>query len=798
MAVLMLFFTAGCAQDEPGETPQEQSEVMPQEQAGNAASPAAAGGIDRTILPVKSPEFKGIISETFEDSKQDYPQPVEAPEGAPNVVVILIDDCGFGQPGTFGGPVPTPAFDKLAEQGLRYNTFHTTAICSPTRAALLTGRNHHQVATGTITELSTGYPGYHSVWPDETASIAEILKDNGYNTAAWGKWHNTPDWETSPIGPFDHWPTGLGFEYFYGFQGGETSQWEPQLFRNTTPVEAPGKPEEGYHLTEDLVDDAIAWINQQQSISPDKPYFVYFATGATHAPLHAPDEWIEKFKGQFDQGWDKVREETLARQKEMGVVPENTELTPRPEEIAAWDSLSSDEKKLYAHHQEVFAGFLAHTDYHVGRLLDAVAALPDADNTLIIYIMGDNGPSAEGSLTGTLNNMMTQNGIPDDVEGQLAVLDEIGGPLHENHYPVGWAWAGSSPFQWMKRVPSHFGGTRNGMVISWPARIKDTGGLRTQFHHVIDVVPTILEAANLPEPTEVNGVAQTPIAGTSMLYSFNDVDAPSHRTTQYFETGGHRAIYNDGWVAASFHGVPWELSGSIGFENSTWELYNIEEDFSEAVDLAEKYPEKVAELEKIFDVEAKKYNVYPLDDRFVERAVNPERPSVTRGKTHFEYSAGATRIPEGSAPPIYARDHSITVNFEMPDKGGDGVLVADGGSSAGFTLYVMNGKPVYEMNFFGKERYLVEAADVLPKGEVALTMIYTQEGEAPEGGTATLLVNGEKVASGKIGMVPPVRYSATETLDIGMDLGAVVSTSYHDKAPFAFDGKIEKVAFDLE
>jgi len=759
---------------------------------------AAEKGINRTTLPVISPEFKGKIAETFEDSKQDYPQPLEAPKGAPNVVLILIDDIGFGHPGTFGGPIPTPALDRLANRGLRYNTFHTTAICSPTRAALLTGRNHHQVATGTITELSTGYPGYNSIWPKETASIAEILKDNGYNTAAWGKWHNTPDWETSPIGPFDHWPTGLGFEYFYGFQGGETSQWEPQLFRNTTPVEPPKRPEEGYHLTEDLVDDAIGWINQQQSISPDKPFFVYFATGATHAPLHAPKEWIDKFKGQFDQGWDKVREETLARQKKLGVVPENTKLTPRPKEISAWNSLSKDAKKLYAHHQEVFAGFAAHTDYHVGRLLDAIAALPDADNTLIIFVAGDNGPSAEGSLTGTLNNMMTQNGIPDTVEDQLPKLDEIGGPMHENHFPVGWAWAGSSPFQWMKRVPSHFGGTRNGLVISWPARIKDEGGLRSQFHHAIDVVPTILEAASLPEPKVVNGVKQTPMAGTSMMYTFDNPDVPSHRRTQYFETGGHRAIYHDGWVAASFHGVPWELSGSIGFKNNKWELYNIEKDFSEAVDLSDKYPEKLKELEGIFDAEAKKYNVYPLDDRFVERAQNPERPSVTRGKTHFEYAAGAKRIPEGSAPPVYARNHSITVNFEMPAKGGDGVLVANGGSSAGFSIYVMDGKPVYEMNFFGKKRYSVKSDKALPAGKVTLTMNYTQQGKAPEGGTATLLVNGKEVASGMIDMVPPVRYSATETLDIGMDLGAVVSTSYHDKAPFAFDGKIEKVVFDLK
>ena len=623
------------------------------------AEPAQADGLQ---LPKPDPEFKGKVGKTFADSKEDFPQPLRAPKGAPNVVVILLDDLGFGQPGTFGGSIPTPNLDKLASKGLRYNRFHTTGICSPTRAALLTGRNHHQVATGTITELSTGYEGYHSIWPRSTASVARVLKENGYSTAAWGKWHNTPDWETSPIGPFQHWPGGLGFEYWYGFHGGETSQWEPQLFRNEIPVEAAKRPEQGYHLTEDLVDDAIGWINRQKSIAPDKPFFTYFATGAVHAPLHVPKEWIKKFDGKFDQGWDKVREETLERQKKLGVVPAETKLTPRPKEIEAWDSLSPDAKKLYARHQEIFAGFVAHTDHHVGRLLDAIAALPDADNTLIIYVAGDNGPSAEGSVTGTINNMMTQNGVPDTVKAQFEKLDEIGGPLHENHYPVGWSWAGSSPFQWMKRVPSHFGGTRNGLVVSWPNKIKDKGGLRTQFHHVIDIVPTIYQAAGINTPKEVDGIAQVAIAGVDMSYSFNEAKAPGTRTTQYFETGGHRAIYQDGWVAASFHGVPWALTGSIGFENNPWSLYNVEEDFSQAIDLAAKHPEKLTALKALFDKEAEKYKVYPLDDRFVERGINPNRPSVVAGRTKFTYSAGTTRIPEGSAPPIYQRSHKITVS----------------------------------------------------------------------------------------------------------------------------------------
>lgn len=757
-------------------------------------------GPDRSSLPVPDAEFEGKIGRTFEDSKQDYPQPVEPPKGAPNVVLILIDDLGFGHPSTFGGPIPTPELDELAASGVKYNRFHTTAICSPTRVALLTGRNHHQCATGTITELSTGYPGYHSIWPRSCASIAEVLKGHGYSTAAWGKWHNTPDWETSPIGPFDRWPTGLGFEYFYGFQGGETSQWYPQLFRNTTPVDQPKTPDEGYHLTEDITDDAIDWLDRQQSISPDKPYFIYFATGATHAPLHAPEEWIEKFEGKFDQGWDEVREETLARQKEIGVVPENTKLTPRPEEIPGWDGLSAAAKRLYARHQEAFAGFLAHTDHQVGRLLDKVRSLPGGDNTLVIYVAGDNGPSAEGSLTGTTNNMMTQNGLPDTVEAQLPEIKEIGGPKHENHYPVGWAWAGSSPFQWMKRVPSHFGGTRNGLVISWPARLKAVGQMRSQFHHVIDIAPTIYDAVGVPEPTSVNGIEQTPIAGISMVYTIADPDAEGRRKTQYFETGGHRAIYHEGWVATAFHGVPWELAGSAGnFDADEWELYNIEEDFSQAVDLADEKPEKLKELQAIFDREAKKYDVYPLDDRFAERVTNPERPSVTRGRTTFRYAPGTERIPEGSAPPIYQRSHSITASLDTGD-GAEGVIVAEGGSSGGYALYVADGKLVYEYNFFGKERTRITSNAPLPKGDVDVTMTYAQKpvpkDDVAKGGTVSLMVNGKKVGGGEIPHVVPKRFSATETLDIGSDLGSTVSESY--TAPHAFTGKIERVEMELK
>ncbi|MEM9105011.1 MAG: arylsulfatase [Pseudomonadota bacterium] len=755
---------------------------------------------DGSVLPIPAAPFEGHIERTYDGSQQDYPQPLAAPEGAPNIVLILIDDLGFGQPGTFGGPVPTPAMDALAQDGLRYTRMHTTAVCSPTRAALLTGRNHHQSGFGTITELASGYPGYNSLWPKETASIAEILKDNGYSTSAFGKWHNTPDWETTPIGPFDRWPTGLGFEYWYGFHGGETSQWEPRLFRNTVPVEPSKRPHEGYHLTVDLVDESIDWINRQQSIAPDRPFFLYFAPGAVHAPLHVGPEWADKFSGQFDHGWDQVREETLTRQKDLGLVPENTDLTPRPAEIESWEGLDDAAKQVFARHQEVFAGFVAQTDHEIGRLLQAVQALPDADNTLVILIAGDNGPSAEGTVTGTINNAMTLNGLPDTVENQLRLIDEIGGPAHDNHYPVGWAWAGAAPFQWMKRVPSHFGGTRNGMIVSWPSKISDTGTIRTQFHHAIDVAPTILEAAGIREPELVNGTKQVPMAGTSMGYSFDDADAPGTRRTQYFETGGHRAIYHDGWVASSFHGVPWNLTGSIGFDNNIWELYKIDDDFSQANNVAAQYPEKLEELKAIFDEEAEKYSVFPLDDRFTERATDPARPSLIRGRNQYVYNEGTARIPEGSSPQVYRRSHRITAEITIPEGGASGVIIASGGSSAGYTLYLEDSVPVYEYNFFGLQRYRVAGTEPLPAGTHTIVLDYQQQQpvEGIAGGTVTLSVDGEEVASGNVDKVAPIRFSVGETTDIGHDLGATVSLAYEEAAPFTFSGSIEQVVVEVE
>lgn len=747
-------------------------------------------------LPKVLADFTGEIERTFEESTEDYPQPFQAPEGAPNIILVILDDVGFGQTGTFGGPIPTPALDQIAAEGISYTQFHTTGVCSPTRAALLTGRNHHQLGFGTISEMSTGYPGYNSIWGKDGASVAEVLRQNGYNTAAWGKWHNTPDWETNQTGPFDRWPTGLGFEYFYGFMGGETSQYEPQLFKNTLPVEPELKPEDGYHLTEDLSKDATKWIQQQKSLNPNKPYFAYFSTGAIHAPLHVQKEWINKFKGQFDEGWDTMRVHTLERQKKMGIVPEDTKLTERPEAIEAWDTQSDEKKKLYARQMEVVAGFLAHTDYWVGELLSKAKALPGGENTMILYVVGDNGASGEGTPIGTINNMMVQNGFPDNIEDQLAVMDELGGKDFENHYAVPWAWAGCAPFQWMKRVPSHFGGTRNGLVISWPEGIKAKNEKRTQFHHVVDIVPTIYKAAGIPIPDNVNGVEQSEMAGIEMNYSFNNAKADSKRKTQYFEVGGHMAIYHEGWVAASFHGVPWAFTGSVGFDDEVWELYNVTEDFSQANNLAEANPEKLAELKTIFDQEAKKFNVYPLDDRYAERALNPLRPSITRGKKHFKYYQGTVRIPEGGTPPVYSRSHSITSKLNYKN-GDEGVIVAVGGNVAGYSFYIKEGKLHYTYNFFNTDRYNLVSNIKLPQGKIEVKIVYKQESEEwGGGGTAKLYINGKEVDSGTIGKTVPIRFAVTETTDIGMDLGSTVTPDY--LGPFKYGNEIEFVEYELE
>ena len=748
------------------------------------------------VLPIPQPDFKGKIGITYKDSKPDFPQPIAAPAKAPNVLLVILDDVGFGQASTFGGPVETPNLTRLGERGLRYNQFHTTALCSPTRAALLTGRNHHSVNTGVVEELATGYPGYTTILPKSAATVAEVLRQNGYNTAAFGKWHNTPDYETSAAGPFDRWPTGLGFEYFYGFLGGDTNQWSPALVENTKRVEKPANNPD-YHLTPDLVDHAIAWIRNQQSIAPDKPFFTYLATGATHAPHHAPKAWIGKYKGKFDQGWDKLREEIFARQKQLGVIPANAQLTPRPQELPAWDSLSADRKKLSAHMAEVFAGFLAHTDDEIGRLIDAVAQLGELDNTLVIYVVGDNGASAEGGLTGTVNELKFFNGVPENLPQLLASYDDLGSPKTFNHSPAAWAWAVNTPFQWTKQIASHFGGTRNPLVISWGEGIKDQGKIRSQFHHIIDIVPTILEVTGITAPTEVNGVKQQPIEGTSLVYTFDRPDAPSHRETQYFEMLGNRAIYDRGWVAAARHGrLPWERTAKGDFDTDPWELYNIAEDFSEANNLAQENPDKLEKLQKLFFQEARNHQVLPLDDRALERFDVKIRPSFTTGRTTFTYYPGVFGIPEGSAPNLKNRSFSITANVEIPETGAEGILLTQGGRFAGWSFFLEDGKPTYAYNYANAVRYIIQSPEKLPTGKSRLRFDFDYDGGTGAGGTGKLFISDRQVAEGRIEKTIAYRLALDETFDVGRDTGTPVVDTY--QVPFAFTGNLQQVSLELK
>jgi arylsulfatase A-like enzyme len=748
------------------------------------------------ILPLPTPRFRGRIGSTYADSEADVISLPKAPEGAPNVLLVLLDDVGFGQASTFGGPAQTPTLQRLADQGLRYNRFHTTALCSPTRAALLTGRNHHSVHTGCITELATGFPGYDGQWPREAACIAEILRANRYSTAAFGKWHNTPDHELSAAGPFDRWPYGKGFDYFYGFQGGESSQWHTPLFENNAPIEPP-HDNPAWHFSEAMAEKAISWIGQQKAAAPDKPFFIYFAPGACHTPHHVASEWADKYKGKFDHGWDRQREITLENQKKLGLIPKNTKLTPRPDSIPSWASRSADEKRLYARMQEVFAGFLEHVDVQIGKVVDAIEQMGLRDDTLIIYVVGDNGPSAEGSLTGTLNGMKSQLGLLDDPSEMLKRIDDLGGPQCDNHYPVGWAWAGSSPFQWMKQVASHFGGTRNGLVISCPKVIKDHGGLRSQFHHVIDIVPTILELTGIPEPREVNGVAQKPIEGVSMAYTFADRDAPGRRLTQYFEMFGNRALYHDGWVAGCLHGrLPWLTAGGASFDNDTWELYNIEEDFSQANDLAAKEPEKLRELQDRFMAEAAKYNVLPLDDRFAQRADPTLRPSHIRGITQFVYSTGAIRIGERSAPFTKNLHHTLAADVEIPEGGADGVLVCCGGLTGGFTLFLKDGKLHWEHNYYNEVHYRVSSTASIPTGRHVLSaeIKVDKEGKMGTGGTVILRLGNKKIGEGRFEKQVPGFFTPNEGFDVGCDTCSPVSELY--ESPFPFTGRIHRVMVD--
>jgi arylsulfatase len=755
-------------------------------------------------LPKPDASFHGTIGRTVKDSKPDFPKGVEAPAGAPNILLILTDDVGFGASSTFGGPIQTPNFQRVADRGLRYNCFHTTALCSPTRAALITGRNHHSVASGVITEFATGFPGYNSLVPRSCGAVGAVLRNNGYNTSWFGKMHNVPDWMSSQAGPFDLWPTGLGFEYFYGFLGGDSDQWHPALYENTKPIE-PYLGDTTYILDRDLADKAISWMRMQHALAPSKPWLLYYATGTAHAPHHAPKDWIARYKGKFDQGWDEVREETLARQKKLGVVPPNTQLTKRPEELPAWDSLSADQKRLYARMMEVYAGALSHADFNIGRLLDAVEQSGQMDNTLVIFIMGDNGASAEGSLRGTTNEVATAgNGVTESLPFLLSMIDELGGPMAYNHYPVGWAHAMDAPMQWTKQVASHFGGSRNGMVISWPARIKDKGGLRQQFCHVIDIVPTIYEAAKITPPSSLDGIPQKPLDGTSLVYTFDGANAPTRHTTQYFELVGNRAMYKDGWMASTTPlRLPWvTVAGSeANPDDFKWELYNINEDFSQANDLAAKNPDKLKELQAAFDVEARKYNVYPLDSSFSSRADPAIRPSLTRGRSEFEYFPGMTRIPEGSAPDFKNKSWTIAADVNVPKSGAEGVIATIGGRFGGWALLLLQGRPLfaYALSNQPDHKYKVLSDQPLPPGDHVLRVTFEYDGGGiGKGATATLLVDEKPVGHVRIPQTVAVRFSLDETFDVGADMGTPVLEEYAEKMPFAFTGTLKRFVTVLQ
>jgi arylsulfatase len=757
------------------------------------------------VLPKPEQPFAGKIARTAKESTPDFPKGIEAPKGAPNVLLILTDDVGFGASSVFGGPIQTPNFQRLANSGLRYNMFHTTALCSPTRAALITGRNHHSVASGVITEMATGYPGYNSLVPKSAGSVGEVLRENGYNTSWFGKMHNVPDWMSSQAGPFDLWPSGLGFEYFYGFIGGDSDQWHPALYENTRPIE-PYLGKKDYILDHDLADQAIKYMRMQHALAPNKPWFVYYATGTAHAPHHAPKEWIAKYKGQFDQGWDKVREETLARQKKLGVVPANTDLSKRPEQIPAWDSLSADQKRLYARMMEVYAGALSYADNQIGRLLDEVEQSGQSDNTLIFFIMGDNGASAEGSLQGTTNEVATAgNGVKEDLPFLLTQLDNLGGPLTYNHYPVGWAHAMDAPMQWTKQVASHFGGTRNGLVVSWPAKIKDKGGLRSQFCHVIDIVPTIYEAAGITPPDVLDGVKQQPIDGVSFVYTFDQANAATQHSAQYFELVGNRAMYKDGWIASTTPlRLPWITAAGIAEPNPDdfkWELYNVNEDFSQSHNLADKNPDKLKELQDAFDVEAKKYNVYPLDSSFASRIDPAIRPSLTRGRSEFIYYPGMVRIPEGSAPDFKNKSWTAAAELNIPKANASGVLATIGGRFGGWALWLDNGKPrfAYALSNQAAHKFRVASNQALTPGDHVVRVRFTYAGGGiGKGATATLLVDEKQVGQVSIPQTVAARFSLDETFDVGEDTGTPVVEDYAGKMPYEFTGTLKRLGVVLE
>ncbi|HTO76698.1 MAG TPA: arylsulfatase [Thermoanaerobaculia bacterium] len=765
----------------------------------SGARTSSAQTLDRTVLPIPEPQPPTITELSARDAKAPARFEVRAPAGAPNVVIVLLDDIGFGQSSAFGGPIRMATLDKLASEGLRYNNFHTTSLCSPTRVALLTGRNHHVNNAGAIMELATGFPGNTGIRPQSVAPLAEMLRLNGYSTAAFGKYHETPPWEVSVSGPFDRWPTHSGFDKFYGFIGGETNQWAPAIYDGTIRVEHAQAPD--YHFTVDMTDQALAWMQAQHSLTPDKPFFVYFATGALHAPHHVPKEYIDRYKGQFDRGWDALRQETFARQKKMGVIPSSADLTVRPKEIPSWDSQTAAQKKIEARQMETFAGFGEHTDEQVGRLVQALQDMGVMDNTLFIYIVGDNGASAEGGPEGAYNEMMALNGIINTAEINMPHLDDWGGPKTFPHYAIGWAWAGDTPFQWTKQIASHYGGTTNGIVIRWPARIRKGGAVRSQFTHVNDIAPTVLEAANLPFPRSVNGTVQKPFDGTSMLYTFDNPAAPEMHTTQYFEMFGNRGIYHDGWIAAARHSIPWLIVPLPPLTADTWELYHTAEDFSEAHDVAAKNPAKLKEMQDLFLTVAVQNHVLPIDDRRSERfdAKIAGRPDLLNGRTTMTVYPGMTGIGENAFINVKNTAFAITASVELSNDRTNGVIIAQAGAFGGWALYMKDGIVHHEYNYFGVERTNIAGSTAVPAGKHEIRYEFVPDGPKPgAGGTGTLFVDRQKVAQGHVPKTQPYMFSADEGTDVGMDGETAVSNDYKPGGDSRFTGKIVKVTIELK
>jgi arylsulfatase len=765
--------------------------------------PDIDGADARTRLPVPDRIAAGEPPLDARDPAAVF-QPIRElrpPAGAPNVLIVLLDDVGFAASSAFGGPCHTPTAERLAGRGLKYSRFHTTALCAPTRAALLTGRNHHSVGMGVITELATSAPGYSSVRPNDCAPLAQTLRLNGYSTAQFGKCHEVPVWQTSPMGPFDAWPTGGGgFEYFYGFIGGETNQYYPAIYEGTTPVEPEKTPDQGYHFTEDMTDRAIRWVRQQKALLPDKPFFVYFAPGATHAPHHVPAEWAATYRGRFDGGWDALREEILARQKTLGVVPPDTQLTQRHAEIPAWDDTPEELRPVLARQMEIYAGFLEHTDHHVGRLIDSLEDLGVLDDTLVFYIIGDNGASAEGTVNGSFNENFLFNGVThlETPEFLAAHIDQFGGPEAYNHYAVGWAHAMDTPYQWTKQVASHWGGTRNGTIVHWPRGFAARGEVRNQFHHVIDVAPTVLEAAGLPQPSVVNGIEQRPIEGVSMRYTFDGPDASDRHRTQYFEMFCNRGIYHEGWTAVTRHSTPWVVGALPAIEDDVWELYDTTTDWSQAHDLAAEMPDRLAALQARWLEEARRYDVLPLDDRRIERfdAALAGRPTLIKGSSQLLFG-GMARLTEASVVNIKNRSHAVTAQVRVPDGGATGVIIAQGGAFAGWSIYLHEGRPTYCYNLLGLQRIKVAGLDPVPSGEHQVRVEFDYDGGGlGKGGELRLYVDGAQVGAGRLPATVPLVFSGDETTDIGADTASPVSDDYRGEES-RFTGTVEWVQIDL-